>query len=362
MSDLSKRISVSILAAICAAPVAFIFQRAIAVSHLLDPYADQLGGWLQVHLTPDQAVWTAAAFITAVLYLIALGFIWSHFHSHPGEGANNKDRRRRQAPRSRDASIDQRGPLRINVGADGPFFDVSNSDLYSFTRRLRIQACNDDKSKAALNCKIQITDISPYTGYRGPWLLRENFTLAAGDSTFVPLVSYREARNPLRTDASDTSIEVCSIGNHPPLLPTEESAITVRMTATDMPFCEIQCVVWKNLLGKLQIRTNKERTEEEKKREVRDVLSAFVNEGKWLLNKCRDEKEPVPNLETWENKVRSYLAVHHEPSYLARYSNLTPFEKLTKAQSGLTSTPHHNAWLGMRGRLVRLDQFISEFK
>jgi TIR domain len=148
-------------------------------------------------------------------------------------------------------------PLGINIGEDGPFYDVPKSDLYSFTKRIKIELRNTHRVKAAANCKVQVTNISPDTGSRGPWLLAEHLSLSAGDAVYLPLVRYKEARQPAVSDYSDTSIEVCVDGGRflPPLMQIEtENIIAIRATATDLPYCEVQLIVWKDEAGKLRIK------------------------------------------------------------------------------------------------------------
>ena len=145
-------------------------------------------------------------------------------------------------------------PLKIRVGDDREFEDVPKGSLYSFTRRLKLELKNDDPSKTAADCKVQITKISPDPGYRGPWVLAQGFSLSPGDAAYIPVALRGEARERQKFDSSDTSIEICAPGKHPPLLPIEEeNVLTVRATAKDIPFREAKLVVWIDD-GRLRIR------------------------------------------------------------------------------------------------------------
>lgn len=145
-------------------------------------------------------------------------------------------------------------PLKITIGDDREFEDAPKGNLYSVTRRLKFELKNDDPSKTATDCKVQISKISPDPGYRGPWILAQGFSLSPGDAVFIPVAQRREAREPEEFDSSDTSIEVCASGSHAPLLPIEvENLLTLRATAKDMPFRETELVVWIER-GKLQVR------------------------------------------------------------------------------------------------------------
>ncbi len=102
--------------------------------------------------------------------------------------------------------------------------------------------------------KVQITEIAPDPGYRGPWILAQEFSLSPGDAVYIPVVQRGEAREPQKYDSSDTTVEVCTSDHRGPLLPIEaESVLTVRATARDMSFREIELVVWIEK-GTLQIR------------------------------------------------------------------------------------------------------------
>jgi hypothetical protein len=145
-------------------------------------------------------------------------------------------------------------PLKIRVGDDREFEDIPKGSLYGFTRRLKFELKNDDSSKTAADCKVQITKIFPDPGYRGPWVLAEGFSLSPGDAAYIPVAQRGEGREPTKFDRSDTSIEICVPGNHPPLLPVEvENVLTLRATARDMPFREAKLVVWIDE-GRLRIR------------------------------------------------------------------------------------------------------------
>jgi hypothetical protein len=145
-------------------------------------------------------------------------------------------------------------PLKIRVGDDREFEDVPKGSLYSFTRRLKFGLKNDDPSKTAADCKVQITNIFPDPGYRGPWVLAQGLSLSPGETVYIPIAQRGEAREPKKFDSSDTMIEICAPGDHPPLLSIEvESVLTLRATARDTPFREATLVVWIEE-GRLQIR------------------------------------------------------------------------------------------------------------
>jgi hypothetical protein len=151
-------------------------------------------------------------------------------------------------------TVQQTSPLRISIREEGPYVDVPKGGPYGLTRRLKIELRNVDRSKAISGCKAQITEILPYSGYRGPWIVAQDIVLAAGDQTYLPIVQYGEALDKKKYDCADTMIEVCCTGKAPLLQIEEENILTIRATAHDVPFHEIQCAVWVDRSGKLRIR------------------------------------------------------------------------------------------------------------
>ena len=158
----------------------------------------------------------------------------------------------RVAPRSQKGA--EPGPLQIKVGEGGRFCEVPKSSLYNLTRRLNIEISNVHKSKTISNCKVQITNIEPFCGYRGPWILRDGIVLTAGDQTYVPIAQYSEARDRSKYNCADTLIEICSQGKMPLLQVVTENLLTIRATGLDTPFCEIKCELWIDGAGWLRIR------------------------------------------------------------------------------------------------------------
>lgn len=141
--------------------------------------------------------------------------------------------------------------LQIAIGEDGPFIEFPKHGLYGITRLLKVEVRNGDTHRALFQCKLQITDIEPPSGYRGPWVLKDGFSLAAGDQIFVPIASYGEARNPDKFNCADTLI-ILHAGDKELALPME-NFLTLRATALDSPFCEIRCRIWVDEKGKLRI-------------------------------------------------------------------------------------------------------------
>lgn len=60
---------------IAVAPVSYFLKRALGAWGVLDPLADNLGGWLRGHVSPDQAGWTVGLLVGLVLWGLALLFL-----------------------------------------------------------------------------------------------------------------------------------------------------------------------------------------------------------------------------------------------------------------------------------------------
>jgi hypothetical protein len=103
--------------------------------------------------------------------------------------------------------------------------------------------------------------------------------------------------------------------------------------------------------------------DKEWKRRTRDEISALMVEGKQVWNLClaHDGKAIAENeqITAWENKVHHYLQSNLEPSFFARYINLAG---IPKENSGRQDAVADASWQGIRGRLVRLAEFLDEFK
>jgi len=150
------------------------------------------------------------------------------------------------------SSVDA-GPLEMNIGEDGPFYDIPKYSLYAITRRLKIELRNVDRAKTVTDCKVQITKIEPYSGYRGPWVLVENAKLTAGDQMYIPVAQLNEARDKAKYACGDDTIAVC-VESKAPLLPAEvENRLTIRATGHDTPYVEVVCKLWVDAAGHLRI-------------------------------------------------------------------------------------------------------------
>jgi len=144
-------------------------------------------------------------------------------------------------------------PLKITVGDSGPYVSTKGS-LYQTKRTFHLKLENTDKSKTVHGCKLHLLSIEPSDGYKGPWVLEEGVSLAAGDHKFIPLVRYGEARNPETFNCADSFIEVLPAESGYPTMAKEElHHLYVRATGIDAASTELTCQVWVDNSGRLQL-------------------------------------------------------------------------------------------------------------
>ena len=91
MPDAKKIISLIALAILNAA-IGIIFSKAFQAWGVFDPFSQWLGTWLKVHVTSDQAGWTAAAIIAIAGYAFSLWFVRRYFNPISGQPAQDNRR------------------------------------------------------------------------------------------------------------------------------------------------------------------------------------------------------------------------------------------------------------------------------
>jgi hypothetical protein len=152
------------------------------------------------------------------------------------------------------SATDDPSLFRISVGERGPFSSVKDRFSYSQERIFSLKIENIALNGAISNCKISILSITPQTEYEGPWILKEDFSLAAGDYTFIPLASYGEARNPETRNSGDSSIQIFPrLISSPKLSKDDVHTLTARATGFNSPACEMRCRLWVDEQGRFKI-------------------------------------------------------------------------------------------------------------
>ena len=98
-----------------------------------------------------------------------------------------------------------------------------------------------------------------------------------------------------------------------------------------------------------------------KKRETREKLGEFLEQGQTLKRKCANEKDPPPDEEadTWASEVESYLSDELDDSYISRFRSSAG---VPLTANSISSIPHRNLWAGIHTRLYQLEKFIEQLR
>jgi hypothetical protein len=142
--------------------------------------------------------------------------------------------------------------LRIDVGEAGPFFYTRTKNLYKIRRTFNIKIENIDKHMSVSGCKVHLVDIEPKE-YPGPWVLKDDFRLGAGDHIFVPLVTYGEAREPEKFACGDTFMVIHLPEPSPKPSASIEHILTLKVTSLETAPYQIQCKLWVDKSARLRI-------------------------------------------------------------------------------------------------------------
>ena len=100
----------------------------------------------------------------------------------------------------------------------------------------------------------------------------------------------------------------------------------------------------------------------QQRRDIRDTLGAFLEEGKMLRRECRLESQPppIPKADEWRARVRRFLRTHPflGPAYEARFESNTGSNYI---DIEIQSPQHRKLSTSIEWRMKRLEQFIVEF-
>jgi hypothetical protein len=143
--------------------------------------------------------------------------------------------------------------LEISVGDTGSFVHVNAKWIHDLQKMFNLKVENRDSHKPLSNCKLIVQTITPDPGYRSPWILKEGFSLAGGDHTFVPLASYGEAREPSKTPCADTLMTLLTRDRMLALGIDTEQLLEIRATSPDSAYCDIKCKLWVDDHGRFRI-------------------------------------------------------------------------------------------------------------
>lgn len=146
-----------------------------------------------------------------------------------------------------------RGQLQIEVGESGGFFETEQAgSLYTHTRVLKLRISNSDPRRPLTGCTVQIMSIVPHE-YDGPWILKEGFSLTAGDHDFIPLARYIEPDDIKKSPYGGTFFEILAVKNQPKPPSASAHVLTIRATALESPFFEMKCKLWVDNDGRLRV-------------------------------------------------------------------------------------------------------------
>ena len=205
------------------------------------------------------------------------------------------------------------GALQLEVGESGRFFETGSANsLYTHTRTLKLRVSNNDTHVSLTECKVHVINIEPRE-YEGPWLLREGFSLAAGDHVFVPLASYLEPNDIMKSPYGASFMEILADKNRPMPPTSQRHVLTIRATALGSPFCEIKCALWVDDSGRLRIErngTSSEALDISARATERDSPRIILNEGAddsaGALRKYINDGKINVTMTVDENKITLY--------------------------------------------------------
>jgi hypothetical protein len=101
--------------------------------------------------------------------------------------------------------------------------------------------------------------------------------------------------------------------------------------------------------------------EPQRKREIRDKLGMFLEQGRVLAAKCQEENKPVPETEAnaWAANTENYLRQVLGEGYVARFRNSAGLPLMV---TSIQEPQHRNLWSGISIRNARLAEFIAELR
>jgi len=140
--------------------------------------------------------------------------------------------------------------LQLSVGNEPPFSRARVRGLHGRERTLYLKAENTDRRHAISGCRVYLMEVEPSEHSGGPWLLKSEFALAAGDHLLVPLVSFGE---PWGSVSGDSFMTVLTPEPAPKPSASGEHTLTLRATSLTTTRHEIKCRLWVDAEGRLRI-------------------------------------------------------------------------------------------------------------
>jgi hypothetical protein len=136
--------------------------------------------------------------------------------------------------------------FRLSVGEGGPYFQTTGSNLYATKRTFKLKVENIHGNRHLAHCKVSVLKVEPPIEYgSSPWTVADDFGIASGDTTFVPLVQYGEARDPQKYPSGDSFFELLPATPASPKFDVDkEYALTLRATSPRSAYQDFECKVW----------------------------------------------------------------------------------------------------------------------
>lgn len=139
----------------------------------------------------------------------------------------------------------ERTNISLQVGNEAPLMIVKSSPSGWYHQQRTFSVLVENRGKRSLrDVCLTIERVEPDTRYTPPWILRDNLTLAAGQSVHVPLVIYNEAREPEKGNRGDGMI-VCGTEDGRPVLGIDEMyCLVLKATGIETTPAELKVAVW----------------------------------------------------------------------------------------------------------------------
>lgn len=193
-----------------------------------------------------------------------------------------------------DSTVEEPSAFELAVGESGPSFNTAGG-LYDTKRTFLVAVKNVHASSNLAQCKISILKIEGQTEYEGPWVLKDDFGLAAGDTIYVPLVRYGEARDPKAYSCADTFFSVLVDKNAPQLDVDKDYIFTIRATSPRTGPHDFRCKVWVED-GRFRIASVMPRTRQET---LNDIGQQRIKETEIRNRAVKSDDQ----FETWKKEL-----------------------------------------------------------
>jgi hypothetical protein len=203
MSNITKKVLLSIGLSIPSAAIGVILREAFQAWGIFDPFSQWLGGWLKMHITLAQVEWTIAAGIALLGYAGLLWIIW-RYHRAPtpiiiGDQANfHGDVGDRIGSVKHESSPQRIGsPLQIEFEKDERYERAEQILEAGIFRRLIYVSVFSESMDDISDCNVRLIAATPRpkTGDNPttfPVPFGANFDLRGKQRKFIQIVRFAE--------------------------------------------------------------------------------------------------------------------------------------------------------------------------